>query len=128
MQRAVADLLRDPACCLAARAGRLGGYALSPVEQEWLVAVARHPGVAVGMMLYRASRLVGISRRAPEVVDALGENFAAVFNAYLLACPHAPAEFDDEGLAFRRFVVARCGDLVGYAAASAPKSSSTLQL
>jgi len=106
-RRAVADLMRDPGLCRGARAGVLGGDALSETERARVLAVARQQGMVVTSMLYRASRLVGISRRAPDLVEALGAGLGPAFDAYLAACPHAPPEFAEEARRFRAFVAGR---------------------
>jgi hypothetical protein len=108
-QRALADLMRDIALCAALRHGAadLVGYDLTETERARLAAIARHRGMGVTCMLYRASRLVGITRRQPDLVQALGPEFRPVFDAYLLACPDADPDFDREAAAFARFVSAR---------------------
>ena len=115
-QRAMADLMRLPALCRtvgSAVAGALDGYTLTSVEQERLRTVARHRGMVVNCMLYRANRLVGITRRLPVTVELLGPALRAVFDAYLLACPDAEAEFDREAFCFARFVASRLNDPSG---------------
>jgi hypothetical protein len=62
--------------------------------------------MAVACMLYRASRLVGITRRAPATVAGLGDEFRRVFEAYLAACPDADPDFDRKAAQFERFVAA----------------------
>lgn len=105
-QRALSDLLRMPRLCTAVARGEdeLAAYTLTDEERCALRGVARHPGMRVNCTLYRASRLVGITRRAEHLVQELGPRFGAVFDAYLAACPDAPAEFDREAEAFARFV------------------------
>ena len=112
-QRAMADLIRLPSLCRAvvsAEAETLDGYELRPFERERLYAVARHRGMVVNCMLYRASRLVGITRRLPVTVELLGPVFREVFDAYLLACPNAEAEFDREACCFARFITSQLED------------------
>ena len=107
-QRAMADLLRLPVFCQAVRAdedGVLKSYDLDLREQERVRAVARHQGMKVNCMLYRAGRLVGITRRLPRTVELLRPTLREVFDAYVLDCPDAAAEFDQEALSFARFVV-----------------------
>ena len=108
-QRAIADLMRDIQFCAALRHGAadLGDYDLTEAERSRLAAIAQHRGINVTCMLYRASRLVGIARRRPDLVQALGSSFRAVFDAFLLACPDADPDFDREAAAFARFVDTR---------------------
>jgi hypothetical protein len=108
-QRALADLMRDIGLCAALRHGAAGldGYDLTEAERARLAAIARHRGMGVTCMLYRASRLVGITRRRPDLVQALGSEFRPAFDAYLLACPDADPDFDREAAAFARFVAGR---------------------
>ena len=106
-QLAMADLIRRPDLCHSINSGIaevLERYSLTPVESERLRTVARHRGMAVNCMLYRANRLVGITRRLPATVELLGSKFRETFNLYLIACPDAKAEFDDEAFCFARFV------------------------
>jgi hypothetical protein len=105
-QRALADLMRDIGLCAALRHGAAGleDYDLTAAERARLGSIARHRGMGVTCMLYRASRLVGITRRRPELVAALGADFRPVFDAYLRACPDADPDFDREAAAFARFV------------------------
>ena len=105
-QRAMADLLRQPAFCgaVAREDEALADYDLNADERQLLRSVAGRAGMRVNCMLYRASRLVGITRRAPAVVEQLGSSFRSVFDAYVAARPDAPAEFDREAEAFVRFV------------------------
>jgi hypothetical protein len=106
-QRAMADLIRSPKFrrAFGSDAGEpLEGYVLTPFERQRLRAVARHPGMAVNSTLYRASRLVGITRRLPLTVQLLGPALREVFDDYLLAHPDADAEFDREARSFARFV------------------------
>lgn len=114
-QRAMADLMRAPALCGAVRRGdeALAGYTLTALEQGRLRAIASHHGMVVNAMLYRAGRLVGITRRLPATVSLLGPALREVFDAYLLACPDASAEFDREAQAFAAFVAARLDDPAG---------------
>lgn len=114
-QRAMADLMRAPALCGAVRRGDevLAGYALTALERDRLRAIAGHRGMVVNAMLYRASRLVGITRRLPATVSLLGPALREVFDAYLLACPDASAEFDAEARAFAKFVGDRLDDPAG---------------
>jgi hypothetical protein len=101
----MADCLRDTALCRSVRAGtEPTGYALTEAERARLRAIARQRGMAVACMLYRASRLVGITRRAPAVVVALGPDLRRVFEAYLAACPDADPDLDREAECFERFV------------------------
>jgi hypothetical protein len=112
-QRAMGDLLRSPQLCRAVRAGAdevWDGYDLTPTERGQLHEVARHRGMVVNCMLYRASRLVGILRRLPGTVAALGPDLRSIFDAYVEACPDAPAEFDAEARSFARFLAAQLGD------------------
>jgi hypothetical protein len=103
----MADCLRDTALCRSIRAGTAPpGYALTEGELARLRAIARQRGMAVACMLYRASRLVGITRRAPALVEALGPDLRHVFEAYLAACPDADPDFDREARQFERFAAA----------------------
>jgi hypothetical protein len=109
-QRAMADLMRSPGSCQAVGSGSaeaLEGYVLTPVERQRLRSVARHRGMVVNCTLYRASRLVGITRRLPLTVQLLGPALREVFDAYLLEYPDADAEFDREARSFARFVASR---------------------
>ncbi len=106
-QRAFADLIRVPAQCRALNAGQtraLDAYTLSAQERQRLQQLARHHGMQVNCMLYRASRLVGITRRLPATIDQLGTRFRPVFDDYLLRQADACAEFDQEALHFADFV------------------------
>lgn len=106
-QRAMGDLLRSPAQCSLLRSSAsaaMEGYDLTPVERQRLQEIARHRGMEVNCMLYRASRLVGIMRRLPLTVGLLGPALRDIFDAYLEACPDAPAAFDQEARAFAHFV------------------------
>lgn len=105
-QRAFADLLRLPRLCAELRrsAEPLAGYDLTDRERARLLAVAAHRGMVVNCTLYRASRLVGITRRLPETVERLGPRLREVFDAYLEAHPDAEAEFDREARRFADFV------------------------
>jgi hypothetical protein len=108
-QRAMADLLRSPAFCRGVGSGRetLEQYVLTPAERQRLGSVARHHGMVVSCTLYRASRLVGITRRLPLTVQLLGPALREIFDAYLLEHPDADAEFDREARCFARFVASR---------------------
>lgn len=127
-QRAFGDLLRSPELCRQLRRhapngepGRdavsqddpgsrdsdpLEGYHLTTRERARLHAVSRHRGMVVNCTLYRASRLVGITRRLPRTVDALGATLRQVFDAYVAAQPDAEPEFDREALRFAAFITA----------------------
>jgi hypothetical protein len=116
-QRAFGDLLRSPALCVALRHREtprhrepvpgssgddpLDGYQLTARERARLYAVSAHRGLVVNCMLYRAGRLVGITRRLP--VEALGPALRPVFDDYLAAQPDAEPEFDREALRFAAF-------------------------
>jgi hypothetical protein len=63
--------------------------------------------MVVNCTLYRASRLVGITRRLPLTVQLLGPALREVFDAYLHEYPDADAEFDREARSFARFVASR---------------------
>lgn len=106
-QRAYADLIRQPAQCRALNSGQtvmLDHYTLDVDERQRLQFLARHHGMQVNCMLYRASRLVGITRRLPFTIDLLGTRFRAVFDDYLMQQPDAPAEFDQEAQHFAQFI------------------------
>ncbi len=114
-QQAFADQLNSSALGVALRRpGRtsalsgdpLDDYDLTARERSRLRAVSRHRGMMVNCMLYRASRLVGITRRLPMTVDILGPALRQVFDAYLAAQPDAEPEFDREALRFAGFVAA----------------------
>jgi hypothetical protein len=111
-QRAMADLVRSPAFCRAVRSSELAltPYALTEIERQRLQQAARNRGMRVTCMLYRANRLVGITRRLPSTVVLLGPAFREVFDAFLEECVDAPAEFDREAQAFARFLKPRLGD------------------
>jgi hypothetical protein len=107
-QRAIADLVRLPELCQAVRAGVLdafNSYDLTIIEHGRLCDVAQHQGMLVNCMLYRASRLVGITRRLPRTIELIRPALREIFDAYLLACPDAEAEFDREASNFAQFVV-----------------------
>ncbi len=107
-QRAVADIIRSPALCRAAIHGQsdaLDSYALTEVERVRLRSMARQGSMKIYCMLYRASRLVGITRRLPVTIALLGDALRPVFDAYLRACPDASPEFDREAIAFGGFVL-----------------------
>jgi hypothetical protein len=112
-QRAMADLVRSPAFCGAVRSSErpLAAYALTEIERQRLQQVARSRGMRPTCMLYRASRLVGITRRLPSTVVLLWPVFREVFDAFIEECVDAPAEFDREAQAFARFLKPRLGDL-----------------
>jgi hypothetical protein len=112
-QRAVADFLRSPALCAAVRRADadpppstdpLRSYRLTPRERARLRGMSAHQGMVVNCMLYRASRLVGISRRLQATVQALGPTLRPLFDAYLAAQPAAEAEFDQEARRFADFL------------------------
>jgi hypothetical protein len=106
-QRAVADMVRMPAFCMdLAQHGEtaLAAYDLSRHEQVRLAAMARHRGIAVTCMLYRASRLVGIARRLPVTLQVLGPHLRGIYDAYLEASPDANPDFDLEARAFATFL------------------------
>ena len=106
-QRAMADFLRLPEFCQVIRAGQedaLNSYDLTLTERERLYTVARHRGMNVNCILYRAGRLVGITRRLPGTIGLLRPVLREVFDAYLLTCPDAAAEFDQEASCFACFV------------------------
>jgi hypothetical protein len=107
-QRAFADLLRSPRLCAQVRrhAEPLAGYDLTDRERSRLRAVSEHRGMVVNCTLYRASRLVGITRRLPGTVERLGPRLREVFDAYLDAQPDAEAEFDREARRFADFLAA----------------------
>ena len=106
-QRAMADLLRLPEFCQHVRNAEenaLGSYELTLRERERLCVVARHQGMNVNCTLYRAGRLVGITRRLPRTIEILRPVLREAFDDYIHACPDAAAEFDQEALSFARFV------------------------
>lgn len=106
-QRAMADLLRLSELCQYVRAGgedALKAYDLTDMERGRLHAVARHRGMNVNCTLYRAGRLVGITRRLPRTIELLRPVLREVFDAYVRACPDAAAEFDQEASCFAHFV------------------------
>jgi hypothetical protein len=122
-QRAMADLMRSPSLCQAVGSGAakaLEGYVITPVERERLRSVARHRGMVVNCTLYRASRLVGITRRLPLTVQRLGPALRELFDAYLIEYPDADAEFDREARSFARFVASRLDTLSGPAISAEP--------
>lgn len=106
-QRAVADMVRLPAFCATVAGSErraLDGYSLSEAERARLGVMARRDGMSLNCMLYRASRLVGITRRLPRTLLALGADLRPVFDAYLVACPDANPDFDTEARAFAAFL------------------------
>jgi hypothetical protein len=114
-QRAVGDLLRSPALCTEVRraeanpepgADPLGRYRLTARERSRLAAMSAHRGMVVNCTLYRASRLVGIARRLPATMDALGPALRPAFDAYLAVQPDAEPEFDREARQFADFLAA----------------------
>lgn len=60
--------------------------------------------MALQCVLYRASRLVGISRRLPASLALLGPSLRAAFDAYVELYPDASAEFDREARSFAAFL------------------------
>lgn len=121
-QRAVADMMRTPAFCAAVARPEcrdLDSYRLSGAERARLSAMARRRGMALTCTLYRASRLVGIARRLPRTLLALGPALRAVFDAYLAACPDANPDFDTEAHAFGAFLKSYLADAPDTAAIDA---------
>ena len=129
----MADLLRSPALVRAARAtGTTGtafaGYDLKPMEAVRLAEAAGARGMAVSCMLYRASRLVGITRRLPVTAQLLGPALRAALDGYVDEALDAPAEFDREAQVFASYVRSHLHELADLARIDATELHAALRL
>ena len=123
-QQALADLVASPAFCRAVRAdpGRLSqGYDLSPREQDRLLVMVNHPGMALNCMLYRANRLAPLALNLGELCRALGPELGPLITEYIDLHPNTNVHFYQECERFCAFIEAKIDD--GYPIDPASRSA-----
>jgi hypothetical protein len=107
-QQAFVDMVASPEMCLAVRrdpaAGVLARYELTDRERRRLIALARHPGMAMNCMLYRANRLAPLALNMPRLCKALGDDLRPLASAYWQAYPTTDVHFLIESQRFCDFV------------------------
>jgi hypothetical protein len=84
-QQALADLTASPALCVRIlhEPRELNErYQLTPREQDRLLGMVRHPGMACACTVYRANRLAPLAMYVPRTCRALGPLLREVVEAF----------------------------------------------
>src|ERR1700733_10354979 len=84
-QQALADLTASPALCVRVLHDPRDlneRYQLTPREQDRLLGMVRHPGMACACTVYRANRLAPLAMYLPRTCRALGPLLREVVEAF----------------------------------------------
>jgi hypothetical protein len=79
-------------------------YELTDREQERLIALAKHPGMKLNCMLYRANRLAPLALNLPALCKALGDDLRPLCSEYWSAYPNTDVHFLLEAQRFCDFL------------------------
>lgn len=112
-QRAVAQLVMDPEfkrSIVTGEPGVLGGYELTPVEQERVLGIAAQGrGLEVGTLFHRSFRLTKIGYTFPRVVELLGgEALSQILDRYWAEHPDVHEYFFQEARRFGEWLLDHC--------------------
>jgi hypothetical protein len=109
-QRALADLVANPAMCLAVRrhgSDALDSYELTPREHRRLESVVWQRGMSANCTVYRSTRATPIYTLLQNTCDLLGPSLTHELNEYWMAFPRMEVRFDLEISRFADFLAQR---------------------
>jgi hypothetical protein len=106
-QRALSDLIADPALCLDARRdaeGALAPYDLTPREKRRLAGIVHQKGMSVCCTLYRMNRLTPLATLLPLTCQLLGDERFFELATQFWRLRRTEMQYSSETEAFRDYL------------------------